>query len=119
MPRKKQEASTLEKLLARVTVVEDATQDDAATFAIDRVTRTAVVTVNPDLADAEAQHGYLLRGAAQLALSGFGAYHNDIQRQYGKWPKEQKTFDQAQADAMFELEGILALAHPYAPADPE
>lgn len=109
--------ATLKKFLDRVTVVENAEQEDAATFGLDRVTKTMTVTVNPAQADAEAQHGYRLRGALQLALSGFGAYHNDIQRQYGKFPKEQRAFDNAVAEASELLEPLFHQAFPYTPSE--
>lgn len=116
-PKSTPTQATLQKYLDRVTIVENAEQEDAATYGLDRVSRTMTVTVNPAQADAQAQHGYRLRGALHLALSGFGAYHNDIQRQYGRFPKEQRAFDTAVAEATEILEPLFHQAFPYTPSE--
>lgn len=107
----------LQRLLARVTVEDAPDQEEAATFAVDRLTRTALVRVNPELVDAQARHGYHLRGALKLALSGYAAYHRDVTRTYGKF-KEGKVYEQAESDALMDLEPLLHQLLPFdAPAE--
>ncbi|GAQ23902.1 hypothetical protein DEIGR_400035 [Deinococcus grandis] len=104
-------------LLARVTVEDTPDQEDAATITVDRVTRTALVRVNPDLVDDQARHGYQLRGVARLILSGYAAYNRDIKRKYGEWPDEQKVHDLAADDAEYHLQALLHQLHPYQPPE--
>lgn len=111
--------STLDRLLARVAVEDAPDQEDAATFAVDRVTRTVLVRVNPDLVNDEARHGYRLRGLLKLILSGYAAYNNDVARRYGRFD-EGRVYEKAESDALMDLEpllhGLLPFEAPDAPA---
>lgn len=107
----------LDQLLARVELVENPEQEDAATYGVDRLTRRVSVTVNPSLLDAEGQHKAKLRGLSDLILSGFTAYNRDMQRKYGIFPKEQTVHDKAYDEAQEHLVHLLGAAYPFeAPA---
>lgn len=113
--KKNEPETAAQKLLSRVTVEDAPEQEEAGTVAIDRVTKTAHVKVNPEQVDAQARHGHHLRGAAQLVLSGFDAYHRDIQRKYGSFPSEQAVFDRERHNAQQDLEALLHELAPYTP----
>lgn len=120
MPRKKKNDTglqPLEKLLTQVKVEDAPEQEDAATFAVDRVTGSVLVRVNPELSDAQSTHGYRLRGLARLILSGLAAYNRDITRMYGKWEKEQATYEAGAENAQHHIEALLHAQFPYEPAE--
>lgn len=119
MPPRKKSAPTdhLTSLLDRVAVEDAPGQEDAATITVDRVSRTVLVRVNPDLVDDQARHGYRLRGVARLITSGYAAYNRDIRRKYGLWPDEQQVHDAAAEDAEYHLQALLHQLHPYQPPE--
>lgn len=117
MPRKKETA--LDKLLARVTIEDVPEQEDAATYAVDPRSNTAVVRLNPAKVTGKTRHEHTLRGAARLVLRGFGGYNRTVQRAYGTYEKEQRLYSQAEAAALTDIEALLHQLHPYAPPEPD
>ena len=97
--------------LQRVTVHQDATQDDAARIEVDYTGGgdVAHLTVNPDLVDDTALSGYQVRAAIQAALEPLRRYNRTVTRRYGTYKAEQAEFEDAMTRAADEIEQLVHL----------
>jgi hypothetical protein len=116
--------------LKRVIVNTDPQQQEAAQIFIDATGGgdRAHLTINPDLVDAQAQAGYVVRAGIAATLECFRRYNRAITRKYGTYADEQHLFDVAFEQAQVELEQLVhhgvptaegpAPTEPAPPADP-
>ena len=110
--------------LKRVTVTTDPQQAEAAKVFIDATGGgdRAHLTINPDLVDAQAQAGYVVKAGIAATLECFRRYNRAITRKYGTYADEQHLFDIAFDQAASELEQLVHHGVPTvegaAPAEP-
>jgi hypothetical protein len=118
--------------LKRVIVTTNPEQAEAAQIFVDSTSRADIahLTINPDLVDAQAQAGYMVKAGIAAVLEAYRRYNRAITRKYGTYADEQHLFDQAMERAEFEIEELVhhgpptvgedaALAEPTPPAPAE
>ncbi|MGY2892754.1 hypothetical protein [Deinococcus sp. UYEF24] len=111
--------------LKRVTVRTDPEQAEAAQIFIDPTGGgdRAHLTINPDLVDAQAQAGYMVKAGISAVLEAYRRYNRAITRKYGTYADEQHLFDIAVERAEFELEQLVhhgppSISDDASPAEP-
>ncbi|BDP44849.1 hypothetical protein DAETH_48180 (plasmid) [Deinococcus aetherius] len=114
---RRQKKTALDRLLARVTVVETPDQQEAVVYVVQGRARNTTVHLDPARVSHQERHEVTLRGAALLILDGFSGYNATVRRAYGTFEKEQREYDRARAGALAEIEALLHQIHPYAPPE--
>jgi hypothetical protein len=121
---------TQTEAMKRVIVRTDPQQAEAAKIFIDATGGgdRAHLTINPELVDAQAQAGYVVRAGIAATLECFRRYNRAITRKYGTYAEEQHLFDIAFEQAESELEQLVhhgvptaggaASTEPAPPAEP-
>ncbi len=106
--------------LKRVTIVENAAQDEAAQITVDYTggANLATLSIHPELVPPEALEGYRIRAGIQAALEPLRKYNRAMTRRYGTYDQEQRLFDEGIEQAAREIEQLVHLT-PTLEAAPE
>lgn len=98
--------------LKRVMVQEDSSQDEAAVTHIDRTNGAdvAMLTINPDLVDAEGLKGYKIRAGVEASLEGLLRYNRRVKSRHGAYDSDERVFREGYTRAREELEELVHLA---------
>lgn len=98
--------------LKRVTVTEDPAQEELHSIRVDPTSGgdVAYLTVNPGLLPEGGLDALRVKAAVQAALEPFRRYNRRITDQYGTVHRDQKLFEQAEAQAAEEFEQLIQLA---------